>query len=124
MPFSAAALRVGADGVEVAADRQVFEDDPQHERDGQHVEAGDRQAEDHGAVERVEAVRQHADDLPAAGVPQRDRVEHGAGAERGDEAVDLRDLDQQAVQEARQRRRAAARSAPRPARAGRTSSAG
>ena len=26
-------LRVGADGVEVAADRQVFEDDPQHDGD-------------------------------------------------------------------------------------------
>ena len=29
-----------------------------------------------------------ADDLPAAGVPQRERIEHRAGAERGDEAVD------------------------------------
>jgi hypothetical protein len=32
-------------------------------------------------------------------VPQRQRVEHGPRAEGGDEAVDPRDLDQQAVQE-------------------------
>jgi hypothetical protein len=54
----------------------------------------------HGAVQRQEALRQHADHLPAAGVPERDGIEHRAGAERGDEAVDARDLDQQAVEQA------------------------
>ena len=41
--------------------------------------------------------RQHPDDLASVGVPQRKRVEDGAGAERGDEGVDLRHLDEQAV---------------------------
>ena len=45
-------------------------------------------------------MRQRADDLPAVGVPERQRVEDGAGAERRDEGVDLRDLDQQAVDQA------------------------
>ena len=77
--------------------RQVFVDEPHHEGDDQHIEAGDRQAEHHGGVERVEAVRQDAHDLPPAGVPQRQRIENGAGAERGDEAVDLGHFDQEAV---------------------------
>ena len=67
-----------------------------------------------------EAVRQRADHLPAAGVPERDRVEHRAGAERGDEAVDLRDLDQHAVEEADDGAEPGPPARPRPARAGRT----
>jgi hypothetical protein len=49
-----------------------------------------------------EAIGQHAHHLASAGVPERDRIEHGAGAERGDEGVDLRDLDQKAVEHAEQ----------------------
>ena len=51
-------------------------------------------------VDRDEARRQRADDLAALGVPERERIEDRAGAERGDERVDLRDLDQHAVDEA------------------------
>ena len=52
---------------------------------------------------RDEAWRQHADDLAPVGVPERERVQDGAGAERGDEGVDLRDFDKQAVDQANQR---------------------
>ena len=39
-------LFVGADGVDVAADRQPLADDPQHDREREHVERRDRDAED------------------------------------------------------------------------------
>ena len=59
----------------------------------------------------VKPRRQHADDLPAVGVPERDRIDDGAGAERGDEAVDPRDLDEEAVEQPEQAAGDAARSA-------------
>ena len=46
---------------------------------------------------------ERADELAPVGEPQRDRIEDRAGAERGDEGVDLRHLDQDAVEEADQR---------------------
>ena len=54
-------------------------------------------------VDGDEARRQRADDLAAVGVPQRERIEDRAGAERGDERIDLRDLDEEAVDQADQR---------------------
>ena len=73
-------FRIGADRVEVAADRQVFEDEPERDRERQDVEAGDRQTEQVGPVQRVERVGRDADDLPAFAVPHRDRIEDRAGA--------------------------------------------
>ena len=51
-------------------------------------------------VEREEPFRQRADHLPPAGMPEGDGIEHGAGAEGRDEAIDQRDLDQNAVDQA------------------------
>ena len=53
---------------------------------------------------RDEAWGQHADDLAPVGVPESERVQDRAGAERGDEGVDLRHFDEQAVDQADQRR--------------------
>ena len=52
------------------------------------------------SIELSEAPRQHANHLPPFGVPKRDGVKHGAGAKRGDEAIDLRSLDEQTVEQA------------------------
>jgi hypothetical protein len=46
----------------------------------------------------VKAVRQDADHLAPAGMPKRQGIEHRPGSERGDEAVDLGDFDQKAVE--------------------------
>ncbi|MNE02574.1 hypothetical protein D3C80_950550 [compost metagenome] len=51
-------------------------------------------------VQGGKGVRQIADDLSPAGVPQRNGIQHGAGSERGDEAVDVRQCHQNAVQQA------------------------
>ena len=52
---------------------------------------------------RDEARRERADELAPLGEPERERVEDRAGAERGDERVDLRHLDEEAVEQADQR---------------------
>ena len=79
-------LRIGADRVEIAADRQIFEDEPKRDRQREHVEAGDRQAEQIGAVQRERTLRATPTIWRPLRVPHRDRVEHRAGAERRDEA--------------------------------------
>ena len=53
---------------------------------------------------------ERADDLPPVGEPERERIEDRAGAERGDEGVDLRDLDEEAVEQARRAPRRASTS--------------
>ena len=117
-------LRIGADGVEVAADRQIFEHEPERDRQREHVVAGDRQAEQVGAVQRIEGVRSDADDLATFAVPHRDRIKDRAGAERRDEGVDLGDLDQKSVDETDAGAEREHDRAPRAARERRTGSAG
>ena len=69
-------------------------------------------------------MRQIAHNLPAAGVPERDGVERGAGAERRDEGIDEGDLDQEAVDQSDDGAEGQHDDAPRSARAGRTWFAG
>ena len=88
--------RAGAEHVEVAAERQVLEHDPEHEADDQRVER--RRGDDADvAGDGEELRRQVAKHLLAAGVPGVQAVEDGAGAERGDEGVDLHPRHQEAV---------------------------
>ena len=96
-------LRVGADHVERAAQRRELGDEPQCDGHRQHVERTDRQAEEVAPGDRHKTLGQFAQHLPATAVPQRHRVDDGAGAERGDEGIDLHHLDQQAVEHAEQR---------------------
>ena len=91
-------LWIRAYRVEIAADRKILEHKPETDRQREHVVAGDRQAEKQGAVQCVEGVRQHADDLTAAGMPESRSRRGRSGAERRDERVDLRDLDQYAIE--------------------------
>ena len=92
-------FRIGADRIEVSADRKIFEHEPHHEGEAKHVEPGDGQPDNARRVEMQETVRQHAHHLLAAGVPQRDGVKHSARSECRDEAVDARDLYQDAVEQ-------------------------
>ena len=91
---------VRADRVQVTAERHPLGDDPQRQREHQRIDRRHRNAEDGKTVDIDEALRQLSDDLTPAGVPERERVEDRAGAERGDERVDLRDLDEQSVDQA------------------------
>src|SRR5271165_3165677 len=51
---------VGANSIEIAADRQMFEHEPQDEREPENVKSGDGQAKNHSAVQRQKSVRQTA----------------------------------------------------------------
>ena len=86
-------LFVGADRVDMAAERQPLADNPESCSERENVKSRDRNAEDCGRVDRDEARRKRADELTSVGEPQRQRVKDGAGSERRDEGVDLRDLD-------------------------------
>src|SRR3984893_7757072 len=96
-------LLVGADRGDVAADGQPFADYPEHDRQDDRVDGCDRDDGDRQGVDADEARGQQTADLAPIGMPKGKRVEDGAGAERGDEGVDLRHFEEQALDQAAQR---------------------
>src|SRR6185312_2034561 len=91
---------ISADGVNEAAERQPLADDPQNDCEPQHIEGRYGEVEHRRRVDGDEAARQVADNLAPAGVPKRERVQNRASPQRRDKGVDLRHLDQHAVEEA------------------------
>ena len=89
-------MRARAEHVEIAAKRQVFEDEPQRQAGGQRVDRGRGHEADIAGYGK-KCRRQISEHLLPAGVPGIDAVEHRAGAERCDEGVDLDPRDQEAV---------------------------
>ena len=102
MPLSAAASRWRRWHRCVATDRQPFGHDPQEKRHHQRIDGGNGDGGDRQGIHLNKPLRQHPDDLALIGMPQGKRVEDGAGAERGDEGVDLRHLHEQPVDQADQ----------------------
>ncbi len=103
-PVELGGLGVGTDHVQRAPQRREFGHQPQPHTHGQHVEGAHGQPQEVAARDVDEAVGQFTHHLAATAVPQGHGVDHGAGAQRGNEGVDLRELDQQAVEHAEQRR--------------------
>src|SRR6185437_3588180 len=91
---------IGADGVEMAAERQPLGDDPQRHGYENDIDGRHRDVDEAEPVDVEKTLRQHAHHLAAVRVPERQRVKDGTGAQRRDEAVDLRHLDEEAVDEA------------------------
>ena len=94
-------LLVGADRVDMSAERHSLRDDPEHDRQQQCIHSRHRNAEDGQAVDIHEALRQHTDYLTPIGVPERKRIQDGAGPQRRDEGINLGDLDEDSVDQPR-----------------------
>ena len=82
-------LRVAADAVQVAADRRVLEQPPQHDGQRHHVEHRQRQAPDLVLPDARERGRDPVGDLAASGDPLRAGQQDAAHAEGADERVDV-----------------------------------
>ena len=102
MPLSAAALGLAPMAYKYRPIGKCSRTNHKIRRERPNVKAADRQTEYHGAAQREKSVGQVAQDLPSAGMPKRDGVERGSGAERRNEGIDLGDLDQNPVDQPHQ----------------------
>ena len=107
--------RARAEDIEVAAERQVLEHDPEDQARDERIDAGGGHDPD-AARDRQKLRRQGREHLLAAGVPGVEAVEHRARPEGRDEGIDLDPRDQHAVDEPDQRSHAGERRRGRPPR--------
>ena len=84
MPVSTAVANVGADDIEVSADRQTLGHDPQHHSNNRDIDGRKRNAMEDLGQARETIGQAHAEML-AVGVPVGHAVEQRPGAHGGDE---------------------------------------
>src|ERR1700733_2285818 len=95
-------LLVGANRIDMPANREALADNPEHDRQNEDIDRWNRDSKDRGRIDREKARRKRPYNLASVRMPKRERIEDRADAQRGDERINLRHFDQQAVDEADQ----------------------